>query len=102
MGGLGNTGNSKVCSDMEKNQVEKHIRNNGVEICGSYFILFFNIYFGDFPHGPVAKLPSSQCKGPRFNPWSGNWIPHATTKSSHAITKTQINTLIYLAVLGLS
>ena len=23
---------------------------------------------------------SSQCKGPRFNLWSGNWIPHATTK----------------------
>ena len=32
--------------------------------------------------------------GTRFDPWSGNWIPHATTKSSHAATKTwysQIN-----------
>ena len=26
----------------------------------------------DFPGGPVAKTPSSQCRGPRFNPWSGN------------------------------
>ena len=82
--------------------MEKHIRNNGVENCGFHFILFFNIYFGDFPHGPVAKLPSSQSKGLRFKPWSGDWIPHEATKSSRAITKTQINILIYLAVLGLS
>ena len=26
----------------------------------------------DFPGGPVAKIPSSQCSGPRFNPWLGN------------------------------
>ena len=26
----------------------------------------------DFPGGPVAKILSSQCRGPRFNPWSGN------------------------------
>ena len=26
----------------------------------------------DFPGGPVAKTPSSQCKGPGFDPWSGN------------------------------
>ena len=25
--------------------------------------------------------------GPRFRPWSGNWIPHATTKSLHITTK---------------
>ena len=25
-----------------------------------------------FPAGPVAKMPSSQGRGPRFNPWSGN------------------------------
>ena len=35
---------------------------------------------GDFPGGPVARTPSSQCRGPGFNPWSGNWIPHAATK----------------------
>ena len=38
----------------------------------------------DFPGGPVAKTPCSQYRGPRFNSWSGNWIPHAATKSSHA------------------
>ena len=27
---------------------------------------------GDFPAGPVVKTLSSQCRGPRFNPWSGN------------------------------
>ena len=25
-----------------------------------------------FPGGPVVKTPCSQCRGPRFNPWSGN------------------------------
>ena len=27
--------------------------------------------FRDFPGGPVAKTPHSQCRGPRFTPWSG-------------------------------
>ena len=26
----------------------------------------------DFPGGPVAKTPRSECRGPRFDPWSGN------------------------------
>ena len=34
----------------------------------------------DFPDGSVAKSPCSQCGGPKFNPWSRNQIPHATTK----------------------
>ena len=25
-----------------------------------------------FPGGPMAKTPHSQCRGPRFNPWSEN------------------------------
>ena len=41
----------------------------------------------DFPGGPVSKALCSQCRGPGFNPWSGNYIPHAATKSSHATTK---------------
>ena len=45
--------------------------------------------YWDFPGGPVAKTLCSQCRGPRFNPWSGNWIPHAATKNLHATTKTQ-------------
>ena len=26
----------------------------------------------DFPGGSVVKTPHSQCRGPGFNPWSGN------------------------------
>ena len=42
----------------------------------------------------MAEASCCQCRGPRFNAWSGNWIPHAATKSLHAATKTsysQIN-----------
>ena len=49
----------------------------------------------DFPGGPVAKTLCSQCRGLRLDPWSGNYIPHATSKSSHTTTMThssQINT----------
>ena len=35
----------------------------------------------------MDKTSCSQCRGPGFNPWSGNQIPHATTKSSHAATE---------------
>ena len=41
----------------------------------------------DFPGGPVAKTPHSQCREPGFEPWSGNLIAHAATKSLHATTK---------------
>ena len=34
----------------------------------------------DFPGGPVAGTPYSQCRGHGFNPWSGNQIPHIETK----------------------
>ena len=27
----------------------------------------------DFTGGPVAKMPKTQCRGPGFNPWSGNY-----------------------------
>ena len=33
---------------------------------------------GNFPGGPVAKTLHSQSRGPRFDPWSGDQIPHAT------------------------
>ena len=36
---------------------------------------------GDFSCGLVAKTLSSQCRGHRFDSWSGNYIPHATTKT---------------------
>ena len=28
--------------------------------------------YQDFPGGPVAKTLSFQCRGPRFDSWSGN------------------------------
>ena len=34
----------------------------------------------DFPGGPVLVVLHSQCRGPGFDPWSGYWIPHASTK----------------------
>ena len=40
-----------------------------------------------FPGGPVGKTLHFQYRGPRFDLWSGNWIPHATTKSLHAAMK---------------
>ena len=45
---------------------------------------------GGFLGGPVAKTPSSQCRGPGFHPWSGSHIPHSTTKSLHATTKDPV------------
>ena len=44
----------------------------------------------DFPGGPVAKTLHSQCRGPGFNPWLGNYMPHATTKTWQSQIK-QIN-----------
>ena len=36
----------------------------------------------DFPGGPVAKTLHSRCRGPGFDPWSGSYIPQASTRSS--------------------
>ena len=44
---------------------------------------------GYFPGGPVAGTPYSQCMGPRFNPWSGNYSPHATTHLSERCSQQQ-------------
>ena len=35
---------------------------------------------GDFPRGPEAKIPCYHCRGPGFNPWPENLIPHVSTK----------------------
>ena len=40
-----------------------------------------NVTLWDLPGGPVAKTPGTQCRGPGFDPWSGNSIPYAATKS---------------------
>jgi len=39
----------------------------------------------DFPGGPVAKTPCSQCRRPGFNPYSGNLILHVTTKMEDSV-----------------
>ena len=44
---------------------------------------------GVFPGGPVVKTPRFQCREPRFNPWSGNLIPYAATKTHHSQIKTK-------------
>ena len=42
----------------------------------------------DFPGGPVVKTTCSQCRGLRFDPCSGKWIPCATARTWHS-EKTQ-------------
>ena len=37
-----------------------------------------------FPGDPEAKTLCSQCRGPEFNPWSGNLIPHAAAKAGNS------------------
>ena len=38
----------------------------------------------DIPGGPAAKALCSQCRGPGFDPWSGNLIPHAAAKARNS------------------
>ena len=38
----------------------------------SFLRFNFKVSFREFPGGPVAKTLSSQCRGPRFDPWSGS------------------------------
>ena len=33
----------------------------------------------------MVKTPCSQCRGPGFDPWSGNWIPHGTNSRCHTV-----------------
>ena len=43
---------------------------------------------GDFPHTPGAKtIHPPQCRGPRFDPWSGDWIPPGAARGSHAVAR---------------
>ena len=46
----------------------------------------------DFPGGPVAKTLSSQCRSPGFEPWSGNYVPHAATRSLMPLLKISLTT----------
>ena len=45
------------------------------QVCKLFFMVEMfplKIMLRGFPGGPVTKIPPSQCKGPRFNPRSGN------------------------------
>ena len=42
-----------------------------------------NYVYWDFPGGPVIKSLCPQHRGPKFNPWSANYILQAATKSPH-------------------
>ena len=35
----------------------------------------------------MVKTPGFQCREPRFDPWSGNLIPYAATKTHHSQIK---------------
>ena len=53
-------------------------------LCIDFHHLLSRLYRRDFPGGPVAKALCSQCRGPRFNPWSGNQIRVLQLKSGTA------------------
>ena len=46
--------------------------------------------YWDFPSGPGTKTLHSQCRGTGFDPWSGNWIPYATTKDPTCCNQDQV------------
>ena len=55
-----------------------------------------NHYTGDFPGGPLVKIPRSQCRGPGLIPGQGTRslmpqlkIPHVATTIPRAATKTR-------------
>ena len=51
----------------------KSFRSKSQPNTQSYLEITLKIDFsGGFPGGPVAKTLSSQCRGPRFDLWSGN------------------------------
>ena len=73
-----------------------------VEKCLYFLFLMWTsflkkVFIGDFPGGPVAETQHSQGRGPRFDPWLGNWIPLAeTNKSSRATMKDQRSRVLQL------
>ena len=55
----------------------------------------------DSSGGPLANTQCSPRKGPQFNPWSGNYIPHAVTNIyniyyTHTYTHTHVCVCTYI------
>ena len=44
---------------------------------------------GTSPGGPVVKTLCFQCRRPGFDPWSENYIPHASVKIAYAATNNR-------------
>ena len=42
------------------------------KICKQFMKLNIKETNGTSPGGPLGKIPCSQCRGPEFDPWSGN------------------------------
>ena len=45
---------------------------------------------GGFPDGPVVKALHFWCKGRGFDPWLGNWDPHASEHVSLWATTAEL------------
>ena len=43
-------------------------------------------------YGPGARTLRSQCRGPEFDPWSGNWISEAEIKTRRSQKQKQKRT----------
>ena len=86
----------KTCSPAEHHSLQP---GNQTPLCFSLnttktdMLAKLKIQLRDFPGGPVAKTLPSQCRGPGFNPWSGNQVPHAAIQSSQQATKTPCATM---------
>ena len=70
-------------------------------MCSDYNVIDSELTNRDFPGNPVAKTPRSQCRGPRFNRWSGNrsYIPQLRArmpqlKIPQAATKTWCSQIV--------
>ena len=49
-----------------------HVPEQGASQVLQGNMISFKEELGDFLGGPLAKTPHSHCRGPGFDPWSGN------------------------------
>ena len=70
--------NSFVSLYLQRNVIRSYINLKTISL--RRLLFFKKSQVLDFPGGPVAKTPQSQCRGPRFHPWSGNKIPYVSVK----------------------